>query len=311
LVKKSKGLGTCTAEGKTGQRCTNKATRPGIPEIYSGPLCDTCRKRIHRQNTKSCSEPGCPNKVKNEKSRKERYKPKPWCRLHEHRALAADVIGESERSRVKEDLAKNIESNWLKGCWHWTGRASGGYGKYKGRQSVGTWQAHRLAWHLFFPGHGRELVCDHTCVNSLCVNPLHLNPITQGKNIQRRDQRRKDLSDAEHEQQNHQIPLSLLTFASLNNLVFIVSGHDYSTSWNPIKILARELNAERIESAGPLTTAAADPNTTPMSLEQLKRLQQLGIKKDKTARDLALTQYEADYLIGFKQQKRRLLETHD
>lgn len=311
MAKETGKLGQCTGiRPRTGQPCTEDATRPGIPEIHSTPLCESCRKRIYRQNTERCSEPGCPHQVKNEKSRKERFIPKPWCRLHEHRALAADVIGEVERNRVIQDLVNNIESNWFTGCWHRIGRSSGGYGRYKGRKSVGTWQAHRLAWHIFFPGHERDLICDHLCVNSLCVNPLHLNPTTPGTNIELRDQRREDPDYVWHSNQPQQIYLPLLAYASMHNLVFITPQCDYSEPWNPTRLLARLLDAERIESVGPPSAEEpAEASTVAVRREQLTRLQELGIKKDKTLNDLVLTQYEADYLIGFHQQKMRRLRT--
>lgn len=302
LAKESRDLGTCTAIDKTGQRCEEDATRPGIPDIHKDPLCDRCRKRLHRQNTKACSQPGCPNNVKNGKSKKERYKPKPWCRLHEHRALAADTIGETERTRVKQDFVAKIESNWLTGCWEWCGRVSGGYGHYKGRKAVGEWKAHRLAWHLFNGGHGRNEVLDHLCVNSRCVNPLHLKPATQNENVDLRDQRSKNPDYVWHDNQGQQIFLPLLAFASLHRLVFRTADNDYSRDWDPVDITVRELSATRVESIrladvqGPSGTRDRLP-----SPEQLKLTQKLDINKDKTLHDLSLSGYEAEYLASFKQ----------
>ena len=65
-------------------------------------------------------------------------------------------------------------------CWHWSGPAMKGYGRYSARQ------AHAVAYEVYVGPIPDGLEVDHLCRNRLCVNPAHLEAVTRQTNVDRR-----------------------------------------------------------------------------------------------------------------------------
>jgi hypothetical protein len=69
------------------------------------------------------------------------------------------------------------------GCWQWTSKGSGGYGRFwTGEKQV---LAHVYSYSMFKGTISRPLEPDHLCRNRLCVNPDHLELVTRTENTKR------------------------------------------------------------------------------------------------------------------------------
>lgn len=221
----------CTAL-KNGRACPRPATRRSALN-HPSPVCDTCYERLYRQGTVKCSVSVCTVRLV-PRSRKGRTVPAPWCRRHEHLALSTEVLGEAGRAALERALVANIQADWDTGCWIWTGKQHKGYGRYKSK-ATGEWLPHRLAWHLFSPGHGLREELDHRhSGGTLCVSPLHLQPVTQKVNLKLRDLRRT--APDEHwylPGDSGFVDESLYAFAKAHGLPLKTPTLDHSAQWEP------------------------------------------------------------------------------
>ena len=67
-------------------------------------------------------------------------------------------------------------------CWNWTGTIEHGYGRVKieGRK----YQAHRVAYAMYYGDFDPDQVVRHQCHNKRCVNPAHLKLGTHADNVE-------------------------------------------------------------------------------------------------------------------------------
>jgi hypothetical protein len=206
------------------------------------------------------------------------------------------VLGEPGREAVKRALLANVEADWDTGCWVWTGKVQGGYGRFRSR-ATGEWLPHRMTWHIFHPGHaiGQEL--DHRHGGSygggaLCVNPLHLQPVTPKRNKELRDLRRADpLGYWYREGETGSVPLPLLVFARLNGLPLKTPELDYSAQWEP----GRERPAES-EPLAPVVPEQPAP-VVPLAPSGPPEVERDGLRmSERIFRELKLSPLEAAVL---------------
>lgn len=263
----------CTA---TDKECSRPATRKnGVRDVYESPLCYSCWDRIRNRHTFECSEPNCRGRILKDQNKATRYfgrtRPKPWCRKHEHRPLSAEVIGEDARERILTGYAKSIRPDWGAefGCWNWHGDSylsSGGvrYGRFR-RDSIGSWSAHRLAYHLFYSGGSYANVMDHRCANTLCVNPLHLQVIPQRLNNDYRGKRQDRQGVIDHWYQGAEtdfITADILRFAEEHNLPLRTPRHDYSSNWEDYSMIAIDVTDTIENVLDKILDASCSPATT-------------------------------------------------
>lgn len=139
--------------------------------------------------------------------------------------------------------AESIQPDWDSpfGCWLWTGEVIQGedngqsYGKFW-REYVGSWSAHRLGYHLFYPGHGYSSLVDHRCANRLCVNPSHLQAVVYREHDSLQG-KRKDLQGAVEYwyfgEDSDGITPELFEFARSRDLPLRSPRENYSEPWEP------------------------------------------------------------------------------
>ena len=75
-----------------------------------------------------------------------------------------------------------------RGCWHWTGCLTSGYGRFNRSAEVGyklLQLAHRFSWEYFIGPIPDGMQIDHLCRVRNCVNPYHLEVVSCKQNIQR------------------------------------------------------------------------------------------------------------------------------
>lgn len=274
----------CTAL-KKGKPCARPATRRRALN-HPAPVCATCYKRLYRQGTVECSAAGCTVRLL-PRGRKGRTVPDPWCRRHEHLALALEVLGANGREAVKAAVVRNVVADWETGCWVWTGRKVNGYSRWKSK-ATGEWVGHRLTWHLFHEGHGLTEELDHRHAGNygggaLCVSPLHLQPVTQARNLELRDLRRTaPLGYWYREGEEGSVPLPLMVFAMLNALPLKTPELDYSAQWAPTSMdealpalpepePVREYPGEP-EEAVPFEWSSIDTSGLPISARIIREL---------------------------------------
>lgn len=302
------GSNLCTAPDKN---CTNPTTRHGVRDIYNGRLCNTCWTRIRNRHTVECSEPSCKGRILKDQTKateyKGRTKPQPWCRRHEHLALSAETIGEASRNRILSGYFKHITPAWESGfgCWIWTGPINNAksngkpYGKFW-RKIIGSWSAHRLAFHLFYTGRGYSHVVDHRCGNRLCVNPLHLQAVPQRINDQRQGKRNDRDGIIQHwsyQEEADPITEELEEFARTNLLPLRTPNGDYSKPWEPVTLEQARKHIVELLNARPLT------DLEPL----LQELSKYGLKPNIIS-DLNLNPEEAEYLLKIKAKPRRRIK---
>lgn len=248
-----------------------------------------------RRYTKPCSEPGCSSRIF-PRSQEGRTAPAPWCRRHEHKAL------EPYRDQLIEAVLERIEPDWETGCWNWVGSIVKSYGRFYGDEdTVGTWVAHRLTWHLFQAGHEKHQELDHRCNNPVCVCPLHLQAVSRSENNELRDRRRADPSHPWYPDDNPRAAeQNGWVFAMLKGLPWRNPVYNYSEAWSPTRLVETMLDAAWIK------TVKLPERAKPSAIhpEQRKALINRGIGEG-TIEDLELTQEEARKLLRPKRIKPR------
>lgn len=107
-----------------------------------------------------------------------------FCQSHYMRAYKRGEIdplpGLAATSRERFLLKTQQEEN---GCWRWTGKMDGRYGRCGGPGSNRL--AHRAAYMLLVGPIPDGLTIDHLCRNTWCVNPAHLEPVSLVENLKR------------------------------------------------------------------------------------------------------------------------------
>lgn len=90
------------------------------------------------------------------------------------------------------------------GCWLWTGKKIGGYGKIRNKGV--EYSAHRYSYEIHKGPIPIGLFVCHTCDNPSCVNPDHLWVGTNHENVL--DSCRKGRRAAQHCEHNHHAKLT-------------------------------------------------------------------------------------------------------
>lgn len=93
------------------------------------------------------------------------------------------MVGALERFWAKIDTSAGPE-----GCWTWTDKLHGGYGRFHLGNRYGKSvriMAHRFAYEITRGPVPIGLDLDHLCRNRACSNPSHLEPVTRRENILR------------------------------------------------------------------------------------------------------------------------------